>query len=237
MDSQCAKEGEPPIGADQWDVDSWNNLASEADQGHFATVRPKYERLVTQFPAMGKFWRMYAEHMVRENNDKDDDIIELYNRAVIDAPTSIELWHSFNKYMAARAAKNPGSLPHEAQANAVHERALSSAGLDIKANVLWSQHFNFLMNQATMSDSQRRESLRRLHQRAVMLLHFIFFAFLFLASFRASQSTCFAYSLSTLPSIPLNEKKNLCPRAGQIAGRHRSLFLTLAFFLVEFLRS
>lgn len=174
MQTERAKEGERRVGADQWDVDGWNLLASEAERSAFLTAQPIYERLVTQFPSHGKFWRMYADHMARERMDKDDDIITLYNRAVTDAPTSIELWHSYNAFMTARAVRNSGSPLHETQLIAVHERALSDAGLDVKADVLWGQYFNFLTNHATMSDSQRRDALKRLHQRAVILLHFTF---------------------------------------------------------------
>lgn len=179
METERAKEGERRVCADQWDVDGWNLLASETERTTFATAQSIYERLVSQFPSNGKFWRMYADHMAREGMDKEDEVITLYNRAVTDAPTSIELWHSYNSFMTARALRNSGSPHHETQVIAVHERALSDAGLDVKADLLWAQYFNFLTNHATMSDSQRRDALKRLHQRAVILLHFIFPVFVF----------------------------------------------------------
>lgn len=174
MESPRVKEAEHRLTVEPWDVDAWMILFSEAQQAPFADAKPVYERLVEQFPPSGKIWRTYAEHMTRDTlQEADNDvapIIALYDRGVRDAPTSVELWHSYISFMSNQATKAlaTGTLALEADALAVHERAISAAGMDVKADVLWNQYFTFLTSFTSLTDTQRREALRRLHQRAVM---------------------------------------------------------------------
>ncbi|KAI0567708.1 cleavage stimulation factor 77 [Gracilaria domingensis] len=166
MDSARAADGERRVANDQWDIDGWHILASEAEKCSFQVAKPVYERLVKQFPPIGKFWRSYAEHLTREQPENHTDITAIYDRAVKSAPTSIDLWRSFLKYVSARAAEIPGSKL-ESDAIAVHERAVKCAGLDLNAHSLWTHYIDFVKKQTMLSDSQRRDALRRVYHRAV----------------------------------------------------------------------
>lgn len=167
METPRARDGERRVAADKWDIDGWQMLASEAEGVPFATAKPVYERLVSHFPPVGKFWKSYAEHLIRETPDDHDGAKEIYDRAVAAAPTSIELWRSYINFTSSLAIKVPGSKL-ETDALAVYERAIASAGLDLSANPLWSHYVDFLKKHATLSDSHRRDALRRVYQRAVM---------------------------------------------------------------------
>lgn len=167
METPRARDGEQRVAADEWDIDGWQILASEAEKASFAAAKPVYERLVSQFPPIGKFWKSYAEHLARENQDNHEGIKAIYDRAVQAAPTSIELWRSYVTFASSLAIKVPGSKL-ETDALATYERAISSAGLDLNANPLWSHYIDFLKKHTTVSDSHRRDALRRVYQRAVM---------------------------------------------------------------------
>lgn len=167
MDSPRARDGERRVVADKWDIDGWQMLASEAENVPFATAKTVYERLVSQFPPIGKFWKSYAEHLIRENPDDQEGAKTIYDRAVMAAPTSIELWRSYIGFTSSLAIKVPGSKL-ETDSIAVCERAIAAAGLDLNANPLWSHYIDFLKRHATLTDNHRRDALRRVYQRAVM---------------------------------------------------------------------
>lgn len=167
MDTARAEEGEKRIAADQWDIDGWLILAAEAEKVPFKDAKPVYERLVTQFPPSGKFWKSYAEHLAKEEPKSQDEILEIYDRAVKAAPTSIELWRSYLSFATNLASSVPGSKL-ESDALNVHERAVSAAGWDLNAHPLWSHYIEFVKKFSTLSDTQRRDSLRRVYQRAVI---------------------------------------------------------------------
>lgn len=166
MESQRGIEGERRVAADQWDVDGWHILAAEAEKVSLDDAQPIYERLVAQFPPLGKFWRAYVEHYVREKPDDHQQIIAIYERAVKDATTSIDLWKSYLAFSTSLAVKVPGSKL-EADAISVHERALKSAGLDMNSHPLWAHYIDFIKKHTSFSDSQRRDALRRVYQRSV----------------------------------------------------------------------
>lgn len=168
METERAQIGEKRVTADQWDVDGWQMLASEAQKSPLELAKPVYERLVTQFPPFGKFWKLYAEHLSKETPENHDDIQKVYERAVKVAPTSIDLWLSYVSFASSLARDEPGSKM-EAEAIKVYERALTAAGLDLAAIPLWSHYLDFVKNHTTQSDIHRRDALRRVYQRAVMI--------------------------------------------------------------------
>lgn len=172
MDSSRVSVAEQRIAADQWDIDAWQILAVEAEKSPFSAAKPIYERLVAQFPPIGNFWKSYAEHLIREDAENHDEIRTIYERAVKSAPTSVDLWQSYLSFSSSLALKVPGSKL-ESNAIFVYERAIATAGLDLNAHPLWSHYIDFLKNHTTQSDSHRRDALRRVYQRAVMILHLI----------------------------------------------------------------
>ncbi len=94
-----------------------------------------------------------------------DRVVAIYEAGVKDAPTSVELWRAYIAYALARAA--PGT---ENAVVPIFERAANAAGLDLHATPLWQDYIDFLKTRASLSDSQRRDALRRVYQRSVMTL-------------------------------------------------------------------
>ncbi|KHN82886.1 Cleavage stimulation factor subunit 3 [Toxocara canis] len=47
-----------------FDVDAWNLLLRESQARPIDQVRSFYEKLVTQFPNAGRYWKAYIDHEV-----------------------------------------------------------------------------------------------------------------------------------------------------------------------------
>lgn len=178
METPRAKEAQRRIAADPWDTDGWNMLAAEARNASFLLAKPIYEKLVAQFPPTAKFWLAYCDAQARNSNlDLDAsiaDLIALYDRAVLNAPTSVELWQSYASCMFNILRRPQQTMVNETRVAQVYERGLSAAGLDVKADSLWFQYLIFIGTHSSLSDTQRRDDLRRIHQRAVMLFTNLF---------------------------------------------------------------
>lgn len=173
---QTARErhAEERLEADVWDVDAWVVLMQEAGMKSYTAAEPIYKRLVAQFPPVARFWRARAEHCARESTAATaslgavlgeaatvtDAAAAVFEEGVRDAPTSIELWRA---YIAHAIANSAGTVV------AILERAIAAAGLDLHATALWNEYLDFLRTRAVLSDSQRRDALRRVFQRAVWL--------------------------------------------------------------------
>lgn len=168
METPRGMEAHRRVTADQWDVDAWNMMANEATHSTYALAKPLYDRLTVQFPPVSKFWRSYTEHLLSNDPDQDE-VVHLYNRALAHTPTSIELWQAYISYMIQLQQKNPGLM--EAKVVDIIERAIATAGLDLKADIIWTQYINFVARQAAMTDDQRKDDLRRIYQRAVCYTH------------------------------------------------------------------
>lgn len=174
---------EARLEADEWDVEAWLILLQESEQKPFTQADALYKRVVERFPPYARFWRARAEHCIRDTPAPTttaslgsvlggDPTAQpaptnpgavIFEEAVKDAPTSVELWRAYTGHTIARAA--PSAIN---SAIPIFERAVGAAGLDLHANALWNDYIDFLRNRAVLSDSQRRDALRRVFQRAVM---------------------------------------------------------------------
>ena len=166
MSARRVQEAETRVKVDEWDTDAWQTLAVEAGNAPLSSATEIYERLVERFPPCGRFWKLYAEHVGKEALGEPEKPRALYERGVNASPTSIELWRSYLAYASGRAASSPGSTL-ENEALALYERAIDTAGLDIGAHGLWQDYIDFLKKHVSLQDSQRRDALRKLYQRAV----------------------------------------------------------------------
>lgn len=215
MDTPRARDAERRVAADPWDADAWMMLSSEAERVPLVAAKPVYERLVTRFPPVGRFWLCYAQHVARDTTSSPEDVIAVYQRAVTHAPTSIDLWRNYLTFISSRPQTDSSST-QEASALSIYEDAIKFAGLDLSSNLLWVQFIDFVTKQTSMSDSQRRDYLRRVYQRAVMKLHIVPLFLLFLSHryIWSFFSPCVSCPLTPAPVFASessgNEKKYVC---------------------------
>ncbi|VDO37914.1 unnamed protein product, partial [Onchocerca flexuosa] len=64
MSSLSVVSPERRIELNPFDVDAWNLLLRESQARPIDQVRSFYEKLVTQFPNAGRYWKAYIDHEV-----------------------------------------------------------------------------------------------------------------------------------------------------------------------------
>uniref|UniRef100_A0A667XVK1 Cleavage stimulation factor, 3' pre-RNA, subunit 3 n=1 Tax=Myripristis murdjan TaxID=586833 RepID=A0A667XVK1_9TELE len=55
------KKAEKKLEENPYDLDAWSILIREAQNQPIDKARKTYERLVTQFPSSGRFWKLFIE--------------------------------------------------------------------------------------------------------------------------------------------------------------------------------
>lgn len=98
-----------------------------------------------------------------------DPVVQIYEAAVRDAPTSVEIWRAYTAYALSRAPAG-----QENSVSVIFDRAVEAAGLDLHASPMLQDYIDFLKTRASLSDSQRRDALRRLYHRSVINEHILF---------------------------------------------------------------
>lgn len=68
MASGSALSPERRIELNAFDVDAWDLLVKENKARSIDIARPFYEKLISQFPNAGKYWKVYIEHELRSKN-------------------------------------------------------------------------------------------------------------------------------------------------------------------------
>jgi len=137
---------------------------------HRPSPRPDilYKRLVDQFPPIARLWLARAEHCSRF---KPEETVTIFEQGVKNASTSIELWRAYLNHLitSVSQAEAQGQPANINGIVPVFERAVEAAGLDLQATPLWNDYVDFLRSRAVLSDPQRRDALRLVFQRAVMI--------------------------------------------------------------------
>jgi cleavage stimulation factor subunit 3 len=68
MSTSSVLSPERRIELNPFDVDAWNLLLRESSARPIDQARIFYEKLVTQFPNAGRYWKAYIEHELRAKN-------------------------------------------------------------------------------------------------------------------------------------------------------------------------
>lgn len=148
-----------------YDTEAWNLLFKEAQNKKIEEARPIYERVISQFPSSGRFWRLYIEHEIKSKcNEK---VEKLFQRCLIRV-CHVDLWKLYLKYTRETKSNQPNFREKMAQA---YNFALDKIGLDINSNTIWLEYINFLRSVETAgsyAESQRIVGVRRMFQKAVV---------------------------------------------------------------------
>jgi len=59
---------EKAIDVNPFDLEAWGQILREAQMRKIEEGRVYFERLVTQFPTSGRYWKMYIEQEMRARN-------------------------------------------------------------------------------------------------------------------------------------------------------------------------
>uniref|UniRef100_A0A8R1XKN9 Suf domain-containing protein n=1 Tax=Onchocerca volvulus TaxID=6282 RepID=A0A8R1XKN9_ONCVO len=165
MSSLSVVSPERRIELNPFDVDAWNLLLRESQARPIDQVRSFYEKLVTQFPNAGRYWKAYIDHELRGKNY--ENVESLFGRCLIHV-LNIDLWKCYVFYV--RETKGHLSSFREKMAQA-YEFALDKIGLDMHSYSIYSDYLSFLKSAPTVgqyAENQRISAVRKVYQRGVV---------------------------------------------------------------------
>uniref|UniRef100_A0A8P4G862 Cleavage stimulation factor subunit 3 n=1 Tax=Dicentrarchus labrax TaxID=13489 RepID=A0A8P4G862_DICLA len=145
------KKAEKKLEENPYDLDAWSILIREAQNQPIDKARKTYERLVTQFPSSGRFWKLFIE-------------AELFQRCLMKV-LHIDLWKCYLSYVRETKGKLPSYKEKMAQA---YDFALDKIGMEIMSYQIWVDYINFLKGVEAVgsyAENQRITAVRRVYQR------------------------------------------------------------------------
>ncbi|VDO76042.1 unnamed protein product [Haemonchus placei] len=147
-----------------FDIDAWNLILRESQARPIDQARNFYEKLVTQFPNAGRYWKAYIEHELRGKNF--ENVENLFNRCLVKV-LNIDLWKCYVFYV--RETKGHLSSFREKMAKA-YDFALDKVGLDMNSYSIYSDYISFLKTVPAIgqyAENQRISAVRKIYQRGI----------------------------------------------------------------------
>uniref|UniRef100_A0A3P9PE42 Cleavage stimulation factor subunit 3 n=1 Tax=Poecilia reticulata TaxID=8081 RepID=A0A3P9PE42_POERE len=145
------KKAEKKLEENPYDLDAWSILIREAQNQPIDKARKTHERLVSQFPSSGRFWKLFIE-------------AELFQRCLMKV-LHIDLWKCYLAYVRETKGKLPSYKEKMAQA---YDFALDKIGMEIMSYQIWVDYINFLKGVEAVgsyAENQRITAVRRVYQR------------------------------------------------------------------------
>ncbi|KAL6735069.1 hypothetical protein Aduo_005546 [Ancylostoma duodenale] len=147
-----------------FDIDAWNLILRESQARPIDQARNFYEKLVTQFPNAGRYWKAYIEHELRGKNF--ENVENLFNRCLVKV-LNIDLWKCYVFYV--RETKGHLSSFREKMAKA-YDFALDKVGLDMNSYSIYADYISFLKTVPAVgqyAENQRISAVRKIYQRGI----------------------------------------------------------------------
>lgn len=159
------KNAEKRLEQNVYDVEAWSILLRDAQNKKIEESRPLYEKIVTQFPNAGRYWKIYIEHEMKSRNF--ERVEKLFQRCLMKV-LNIDLWRCYLTYVK----ETKGSLPtfREKMAQA-YDFALDKMGMDILSYPVWTDYINFLKSVEAVgsyAENQRITAVRKVYQRGIV---------------------------------------------------------------------
>ncbi|XP_067035350.1 cleavage stimulation factor subunit 3-like [Acropora muricata] len=148
-----------------YDTESWGVLIREAQSTPLETSRVLCEKLVRRFPNAGRYWRLYIEQEIKNNNY--EQVEKLFQKCLIKV-LNIDLWKCYLSYVRDTKCSLPNFRDKMLQA---YEFALEKVGVDFNSYQIWIDFVNFLKTgEAVGSYAENRKiiTIRKVYQRAVV---------------------------------------------------------------------
>uniref|UniRef100_A0A914PND0 Suppressor of forked domain-containing protein n=1 Tax=Panagrolaimus davidi TaxID=227884 RepID=A0A914PND0_9BILA len=163
MSTSSILSPERRIELNPFDVDAWNLLLRESSARPIDQARIFYEKLVTQFPNAGRYWKAYIEHELRAKNI--ENVEKLFERCLFKV-LHIDLWKSYVYYMK----ETKGHLPDfREQVVEAFDCAIDRVGIDIQASQIYLEYIQFLKNVEVVgqyAENQKVSAVRKVYQKA-----------------------------------------------------------------------
>ncbi|XP_038663738.1 cleavage stimulation factor subunit 3 isoform X4 [Scyliorhinus canicula] len=161
------KKAEKKLEENPYDLDAWSILIREAQNQPIDKARKTYERLVTQFPSSGRFWKLFIEAEIKAKNY--DKVEKLFQRCLMKV-LHIDLWKCYLAYVRETKGKLPSyNCLHSREKMAqAYDFALDKIGMEIMSYQIWVDYINFLKGVEAVgsyAENQRITAVRRVYQR------------------------------------------------------------------------
>ncbi|RLN98833.1 hypothetical protein BBJ28_00001419 [Nothophytophthora sp. Chile5] len=157
---------------DAWNTDAWIALLNEVQLLPVAEARVFYDKFLTRFPTSGRWWKLFAEHELREK--QYDRVQEIIKKALMQLRCpNVDLWRfylDFTKVVkvdVAVDAKDPAAIATARQLMGdAFELAVERVGGSIHAAPIWQMYLSFVQEE---QDPQAFLAVRKLYHRMVMV--------------------------------------------------------------------
>lgn len=147
--------------ADPWDTDAAQALATEAASAlSYNDASTVLQLLEERYPTSARVWRLRADAAQRAG-EPAEVVKEVYEEAVKGCSVSVELWRDYLRWSEKAGGGGVG-------VGEIFERAVGVCGVDLGSDKLWGDYIGWI-RRADLSESGRRDSLRKVYQRAVRM--------------------------------------------------------------------
>ncbi|KAI9922563.1 hypothetical protein PsorP6_000094 [Peronosclerospora sorghi] len=155
-----------------WNADAWIALMNEVQSLPIAEARKHYETFLTQFPTSGRWWKLYAEHELREK--QYNRVQEIIKKSLMQLRCPhVDLWRfylDFTKVVKVDVAVDSKDMAAIATARQLmidaFELAIERVGGSIHATPIWQMYLSFIQED---QDPQAFLNVRKLYHRIVMV--------------------------------------------------------------------
>ncbi|CAN7993245.1 unnamed protein product, partial [Ixodes pacificus] len=158
------KNAEKRLEQNVFDIEAWSILLRDAQNKKMEDARPLYEKIVTQFPNAGRYWKIYIEHEMKSRNF--ERVEKLFQRCLMKV-LNIDLWRCYLTYVK----ETKGALPTFRQMAQAYDFALDKMGMDILSFPVWNDYINFLKSVEAVgsyAENQRITAVRKVYQRGIV---------------------------------------------------------------------
>nr|XP_047143845.1 cleavage stimulation factor subunit 3 isoform X1 [Hydra vulgaris] len=162
--SDRGQKAEGLLAENPYDLEAWGVLIREAQNFPVDQARDMYEKLVTQFPTAGKYWKLYIDQEMKYKNF--DRVEKLFQRCLIKI-LNMDLWKTYLSYV--KETKQTLTSFREKMIQA-YEFAIEKIGLDYSSYPIWCEYINFLKAgeaQGSYAENQKISQIRKVYSRAV----------------------------------------------------------------------
>ncbi|CAL8073455.1 unnamed protein product [Calicophoron daubneyi] len=159
------QKAEERIKSNPWDIEAWSVLLRDAQSKKVEDAREVFERIVSQFPFAGQYWKIYINQEMKAKNY--ERVEKLFQRCLVKI-LNIDLWKLYLQYIKETKGKHHAFKEKMAQA---YDFTLDKMGLDLNSYSIWADYISFLRStqvQGSYAESQKITATRRVYQRAIV---------------------------------------------------------------------
>ncbi|GLD98713.1 hypothetical protein PINS_up007431 [Pythium insidiosum] len=160
------------VDKEPWNTDAWLAVMSEVQTLPVDEARPYYDKFFTLFPTSGRWWKLYAEHELREK--QYDRVQEIIKKSLMQLRCPhLDLWLfylHFTKVVKVDTAVATNDADAIRTARQLlcdaYELAIDRVGGSIHAAPVWQSYVAFLQED---TDPQAFLAVRKVFHRAVLV--------------------------------------------------------------------